>query len=119
MSNAAGCAEEAHHTVVVVNDLRSARHMKETIVEAAVIKAFVAEWLRVNAVVVRGKMQPNKWIGVVPMPTRSMVAVDHGDRSAAVSDECVNEGHPSCTATDNEIVCFYHCLGHRGCLARG
>ena len=54
-------------------------------------------------------MQPNKRIGIVPMPTWSMVSVDHDDRSIAVPDQCVGECHPSRTATNNDIVCFNGC----------
>src|SRR5262249_50247949 len=104
-------------TVVVVNDLRSARHMKQVIIVAAAVKASVAERSRVNTVVVRRKMQLDKRIGIVPMPTRRMVAVDHGDRSAAVPDERVNKGHPSWTADDNNLDCFCWRLESRGFLA--
>ena len=73
------CEEHIFHDVFVVGENFSAAcHMQEALVEPIRLYRHRAERRRLDAIVVRGNMQPHQWVCVVPMAAglcrRSMIA---------------------------------------------
>lgn len=74
-------------------------------VEAVHVLAAVAEFARRHAVPLRGLVQPNKRVGVVPVPAGAVLAVHHQHRRGRVfGQQGVDEGHRRGARADDEVV---------------
>ena len=76
----------------------------QSLVPAGLINGVAAKVSRINTVKLGRLVQANVGVGIVPMPSRSMMAVHHYDGGVGFLDQHISECHPHGAAADHKVV---------------
>ncbi|CCQ46359.1 tRNA/rRNA methyltransferase [Pseudarthrobacter siccitolerans] len=87
-------------------DLARAGQLVHACVRAADVAPVGSEWHGFDAVEVRGLVQPNERICVLPVSAGCVPTIDYRNRGIRMREDPVGEDHPRCPSADHQIVGF-------------